>query len=80
MNFKTIIPLVLVFSINPVTATPTIRNSELLESRTRIEYDQRCSSIVESSSVDHINVSESYIWCDSGNNTGFSLPLGYNEY
>ena len=80
MNFKTIIPLVLVFSINPVTATPTIRNSELLESRTRIEYDQRCSSIVEGSVVDHINVSESYIWCDSGNNNGFSLPLGYNEY
>ena len=77
MIYKTIIPLLMVLSMNPVNATPTTRSGDLLESRTRIEYDQRCSSIVESSFVDHINMSESYIWCNSGNNTGFPLPLGF---
>ena len=77
MIYKTIIPLLMVLSMNPVNATPTTRSGDLLESRTRIEYDQRCSSIVESSFVDYINMSESFIWCDSGNNTGFSLPLGF---
>ena len=70
MNFKTIIPVLLVMGSfgNPVEARVA----------TQEELNNLCSSTVESSSFHHVGEDEDYIWCQSSNGYGFPLP--YSHY
>ncbi len=73
MTFRTVIPVLLMLGSfgNPVEARvgqpPTLQ-----------QLNDRCSSMVESSSFHHKNEELNHIWCQSPNGYGFSLPITHN--
>ena len=71
MTYKTLIPFILVMNFFGSSSQAGVTDTEVLQQLT-----DECSAIVQSSSAHHVNTEENYVWCQSENGYGFSLPLG----